>query len=132
MAVRRRAWEAVQFEVNNNDMQVHEDQDVSLCMAAKGLKIEQHNDLLMHTMGQTYHYFPKVIHYWRLERSTIAHHKNKGTFSSTMYPRIPRSETVWGRVLALVIGLPVFAISLPLWPIDEIMIKLGKQKTWLD
>ena len=132
MAMRKSAWNAVRKEVCNDDAVVHEDQDVSLCMAAQGLLIQQDNGLLITTRGQTYHYFPKIIHYWLLKRSTRLLHVRKGTFASPSFTRLSFWHTLPGRIYSFVIGIPILAASIVLLPLDLLMVSLGYRKTWLD
>ncbi len=131
MAIRAIAWQSIEAEVCNDDAIVHEDQDMSLCMAAKGLKIVQDNDLKIRTDAQSYHYLPKLIYYAKLEQSTIHHHKAKGTFLSHKYLRIPAVVTIWGRMFAMIMTVPFLLISILFWPIDRLMIALGKGRWWL-
>ena len=132
MAIRRSAWLAVKDDVCNDDAIVHEDQDVSLCMAAKGLVIEQDNHLTISTRGQTYHYFPKILHYNALKASTMKLHKEKGTFQSKDFPRLSYWRTLPGQLYSYVIGVPFLIASLVLLPLDLLMVALGHKRTWLD
>jgi glycosyltransferase involved in cell wall biosynthesis len=132
MAIRREAWDAVKNEVCNDDAIVHEDQDISLCMAAQGLKIEQDDKLIITTRGQTFHYFPKIIHYWKLEHSTLRLHQKKGTFDAPKFPRLSFWNTLPGRLYSYVLGVPFLLASLMLLPLDFLMVALGYRKTWLD
>lgn len=132
MALRRTAWLQVASDVCNDDQIVHEDQDVSLCMAAKGLRIQQDNKLLITTSGQTYNYFPKLLQYYRLERSTHARHKKLGTFDSKKLHKLSFWQVLPGRIYAVLPGLFIVTTSLLFWPLDHIMILLGKEKSWLD
>lgn len=132
MAVRRSAWRAVRATVCNDDKIVHEDQDISLCMAAQGMKILQDNSLIITTRGQTFHYLPKVIRYWRLEHSTLHHHQMAGTFAAKNFPRLSFWTTLPGRLYTYIIGLPFLLASIVLFPVDLVMVAFGYQKTWLD
>lgn len=131
MAIRATAWHKVKEDVCNDDSLVHEDQDVSLCMAAMGLLIQQDNHMLMTTFGQTYNYFPKLLYYYRLERSTKARHVKLGTFKSKKLHRLSFWQVLPGRFYGILPGIFIVITSLFFWPIDRVMIRLGKQKTWL-
>lgn len=131
MAVRASAWQVVAAEVCNDDSIVHEDQDLSLCMAAHGMKIVQDNRLRIRTKAQSYHYLPKLLHYAALEQSTMRHHRQKGTFNAKDYPRLSTISTLPGRILAVIATVPFAVLSVILWPIDRLMIALGKQRWWL-
>ncbi len=132
MAIHRSAWLKVRDNVCNDDVIVHEDQDISLCMAAKGMRIEQDNHLVITTRGQTYHYFPKIIHYWQLEHSTLHHHQKRGTFQAENFPRLSFWSTLPGQLYSYVIGVPFLVLSVILLPIDLLMVLLGYKRTWLD
>ncbi len=132
MALRRSAWEAVGSDVCNDDAQVHEDQDISLCMAAKGLKIVQNNRMLIRTKGQSYHYLPKLYAYWRLRERTYALHEGKGTFISPKLHRIPLIKVLPGMIAAGILSVPFVILSIALLPLDKVMLALGRQKSWLD
>lgn len=132
MAIRKSAWEAVRGDVCNDDKIVHEDQDISLCMAARGLRIDQDNGLIITTRGQTFHYFPKIVHYWKLEHSTMRLHRERGTFSSPKFPRLSFWHTLPGQLYTYVVGVPFLLVSILLLPLDRLMIALGYEKKWLD
>lgn len=131
-ALRRSSWTKVAGFVCNDDHIVHEDQDVSLCLAAEGHKIVQDNGLIVTTRGQTYRYLPKIYHYWRLERSTYKLHKNRGTFDSPKFRKLNYWQILPGRILAITASAPFFVLSLIFLPIDLIMIAIGRRQTWLD
>lgn len=132
MAIQKSAWNSVKNKVSNNDAVVHEDQDLSLCMAAKGLLIKEVNTLRISTFGQTYHYFPKLLQYLSLERSTIARHKSLGTFASPKLRKLSFWHVVPGVIYGFVPGVIIIVLSAFLWPLDELMILLGKRKSWLN
>ena len=130
MAVRREAWRAVKNSVCEDDAKVHEDQDISLCMAARGLKIIKDNALLVEPMDSSYSYLPKFLHYWRLERCTYALHKETGTFKSKLLLRIPSWKASMGLALACFIYAPLFIMGVLWLPLDLLFMWLGKQKSW--
>lgn len=117
MAITRRVWQAVRRDVCDDDKLVHEDQDVSVLVLASGGKIMRDNHLLMYTDGQTFHYFPKLVYYTKLRFMTIGRHKRTGA-----YAKIPKTYSWWYRLPRLIIAplvfVPFFAVSLALWPID--------------
>lgn len=117
MAITRQAWQKVRTEVCNDDAQVHEDQDVSLCMLSHGMRIQRDNALVMQTDGQTFHYFPKLVYYTSLRFRTIGRHKRRGT-----YQKIKKTYPWRYRLPLLIISpavfVPFFVVSLALWPFD--------------
>lgn len=116
MALRRSEWQKVADKVILDDSKVHEDQDVSLWVAANGGKIVQDNSLLMITDEQSYQYFPKLIHYANLYKSTKSIHKKNGNLSSLKLIHLGFIRTLPGRLAAYSMGLPLFVISLSLFP----------------
>ena len=132
MAIRRSDWLMVRDQVCNDDFVVHEDQDISIELGALGLKLEQDNDMKITTGGQTYNYFPKLLHYYHLERNTLQHHRDKGTLKSPKLQKLSFWHVLPGQIYAFVPGIFMGIASLLWWPIDAVMIKLGHEKTWLD
>lgn len=132
MAVRRSGWLQVRTEVCNDDAIVHEDQDISMEFAALGLKLVQDNVLLICTEGQSYNYLPKMVHYLMLERSTLKRHRDKGTYSSNVFRRLGIVSVLPGVLYTVFPGIFLGVTSVVLWPLDRLMIALGKKKTWLD
>ena len=88
MALRKDAWLKVANKVCRDDSVVHEDQDVSLWVAANGGKIVQDNSVRISTSGQTYRYLPKLIHYQRLFKSTKKLHAENGNLHSQKITRL--------------------------------------------
>ncbi len=132
MAIRQSAWLQVRTDVCNDDRIVHEDQDISIQMAARGMKLAQDNLLLMETSGQTYNYLPKLWHYYWLERSTRRHLRQKGTLDSPAIKKLSAWSVLPGQLMAFLPGIYMTVASILWWPIDFVMIRLGKRKTWLD
>jgi hypothetical protein len=123
MAVRRTAWEKVKTVVCLDDSLVHEDQDVSLWMAANGSKIMQDNSLVMTTDEDSYHYLPKIIQYYRLYKGTKKLHTENGNLASSKLRKIGFWRTLPGRMLAMVSGLYlVLFCSLLFFPIDYVVL----------
>jgi glycosyltransferase involved in cell wall biosynthesis len=132
MAIRREAWGEVKNETADNDQHVHEDQDISLCMAAKGMLIDQRDDLLITTTGQSYRYLPKTNYYFGLNRKTRKRHKKNGNFYSKKMIRIPRETRIKGVFKAIVPGILFFFFCFFMFPIDYFMLYIAKSKSWLD
>lgn len=125
MAITRSAWRKVRSDVCDDDREVHEDQDLSLCMLSRGMRIKRDNHLLMHTDGQTFHYFPKLVYYTQLRFRTIGRHKANGG-----YARIPKTYSWWYRlpriIFSPVIFVPFFVVSLLLWPLDVLIHSISR------
>lgn len=132
MAVRKTAWEQIASDVCNDDALVHEDQDVSICIAANGGKIMQDNLLRITTSGQTYRYLPKVLKYKRLYISTKKRHKKNGNLSSDKLIRLPFFSTLPGLLWFYLLGSFLSLVVTLLFPIDLLMIKVLKQPQWVD
>jgi len=132
MAVRTLEWKRVASKVCLDDSVVHEDQDVSLWIAASGGKIFQDNSLLITTNGQTYRYLPKLLHYIFLHRSTHRMHRQNGNLKSDLLPRLGRVRTFPGRLLAMTLGVYVAFVSIILFPVDYLVFRVNKHSSWLD
>jgi glycosyltransferase involved in cell wall biosynthesis len=134
MAYRRNWWNDIKNDVCNNNRVVHEDEDISLLIAAKGGLIIQDLELLMRTNKQSYHYLPKFVHYMRLAHRTKRYHQQRGSFDSPTMPRLNPWRTLPGLVLSLLLGIPFVVVSLMFWPLDEVMIRRQRpgEKPWLD
>ncbi len=132
MAVRRTAWQHVALEVCNDDSLVHEDQDVSLCIAAEGGKIVQDNRLRITTSGQTYRYLPKVLKYQKLYSYTKKRHKMNGNLMSNKLIKLPFLSTLPGLLWFYLLGSLLFVAVTLLFPVDLLMIKVLKQRQWVD
>jgi glycosyltransferase involved in cell wall biosynthesis len=131
MALRRSAWNKVVDKVCNDDGTVHEDQDVSLWLAAEGGKIEQDNKLLITTSGQSYRYLPKFFHYYKLFISTRKLHNKNGNLQKVSY-RLGLLQTMPGRLASFVIGLFLLLFSVAIFPIDYFMTKHMQNQDWLE
>ncbi len=132
MAIRAEWWNTVRDEVCLDDQLVHEDQDISLCMAARGAKIVVSNDVRMKTNGQNYRYLPKLVHYAQLYMSTKRLHQRRGTFADVRMRKLGYITTFPGRVGALCIGLYIGSVALVLFPIDYFVKRTWPQSWWLD
>ncbi len=120
MAIRKSAWEDVADKVIDDDSLVHEDQDLSLWMAAQGGKIIQDNHLLISTYGQRYVNTVKIFEYRRLINSTKELHTNNGNLRSPNLRRLKPSSTALGFLFSLGLGFVIFLFSLLFLPLDVI------------
>lgn len=121
-ALRRNAWEHVRDDVCLDDVVVHEDQDVSLWMAAKGHTTIQSNSIVITTEGHTYRYLPKLVHYALLFASTKRLHKENGNLAKmnklSLVPLLP------GFSISVLLTPVLFAYSILLFPFDYMYKKL--------
>jgi glycosyltransferase involved in cell wall biosynthesis len=132
MAIRASNWKKVSGSVCLDDSIVHEDQDVSLWIAAVGGKIMQNNRLLITTNGQTYRYMPKLFHYIHLFHSTYKLHKQNGNLDSDLLPKIGKFKTFPGRIMGIMFAIYVAIVSVLFFPIDFVVYKINKNSSWLD
>ncbi len=132
MAIRHGAWPLVKDETSTDDHEVHEDQDLSLIMAAKGMLIEQHNNILITTTGQSYRYLPKTNYYFALNRNTRKRHRKNGNSKSILMIRIPLVTRITGVIKGIIPGIFFFFFCLFMFPIDYFMLYIVKSKTWFD
>lgn len=130
MAVRGRVWQQVEGKVCNDDLKVHEDQDLSLWLAADGAKLIVDPRLKIRTDVQSFMYLPKFLGYTMLRNRTYRLHKRNGNLSRVKY-RLGFWQTLPGAAAAVLLGIPFFVASLILLPLDLLMIKLGVSRFWL-
>jgi glycosyltransferase involved in cell wall biosynthesis len=132
MAIRKEVWARIKAETASSDKEVHEDQDISLCMAAKGMLIEKNDNLLITTTGQSYRYLPKTSYYFGLNRKTRKRHKKNGNFYSQKMIKIPLQNRITGVLKGIVPGVLFFFFCFFMFPIDYFMLYIVKSKSWLD
>jgi glycosyltransferase involved in cell wall biosynthesis len=127
MAIRNSAWLKVKNEVTLDDSLVHEDQDISLWIGSKGMKIAFDNNLLIQTDGQAYRYLPKLIHYFKLHVNTRRIHKSNGNLSSNKLNRLGFWRTFPGRIYAIIPSVLLVVSSIVLFPVDLLLYKRQKK-----
>ncbi len=132
MAIRKSAWKDVANKVCLDDNKVHEDQDVSLWIAATGGKIVQDNSVKISTSGQTYRYLPKLLHYNSLFRSTKRLHTENGNLTNPELPRLRHSETAFGSVLAVFPGAFLSLCAVMFFPLDYLLVNILHKDSWLE
>ncbi len=121
MAVRRSVWQEVKNNVNLNDKLVHEDQDLSLTILSRGLKINQDNKLLIKTSGRDYLYWPKLLEYIKRTLNTKKiHDDNYSKYKLSAISIIPISIIGWSLSTVGVI------YSLICWPFLAVVKKLSR------
>ncbi len=130
MAIRKSAWNLVAEKVINDDSRVHEDQDISLWIAANGGKIVQDNSVLIKTNGQTYRYLPKFIHYRKLFSQTKKIHTENGNLTRKI-KLLSIKSTIFGRILSLFAGTYLILVSVIFFPLDYYMIHKLVNKEYL-
>jgi glycosyltransferase involved in cell wall biosynthesis len=129
MAIRKSAWDAVEDAVCLDDSIVHEDQDLSLWIAAQNMNIKQMNNLIISTSGHTYRYLPKLFAYSRLFQSTKRLHENNGNLSKTRTLSYP--TLLPGMIGAALLSAPLFLVSIVLFPLDYALLHSKYRKKWL-
>lgn len=134
MALRKSMWQKIKSEVCLDDDLVHEDEDVSLLIAAHGGIILQVNRLIMQARKQSYHYFPKFVKYMLLARKTKKYHQQRGTFSAADFQKLSRIKVIPGMCLSILFGIPYVITSFLHWPVDVYMIRKRAHsgRRWLD
>ncbi len=132
MAIQKKAWEEVKNDVILNDNMIHEDQDLSLWMAAKGLKIKQNNNLLITTNGQTYRYLPKLIRYSIMHFRTKKLHLNNNNLRNEKVPKIGYFKTLAGKILSIIPAIYLLFLGVILFPVDYYVTHYCKNSNWLD
>jgi glycosyltransferase involved in cell wall biosynthesis len=126
MAIRASAWHAVRDMVCDDDRQVHEDQDLSLCMLSQGLPVVVDWRMRIAADAQTFSYFPKLVYYTGLRHRTIRRHQQMGA-----YQQIRRPHALWWRLPLIAVSplffVPSFLTSFVFWPIDTLIIRVDKR-----
>lgn len=130
MAVRRTAWKAIKNDVCLNDQTVHEDQDISLLLQAKGGKLKYNDQLRFTSYSQAYHYFPKLVQYTVMRHTTRNHHREIGSLAK-IKKDVPILQSIIFYSIAWLVLFIFFFASFLAWPIDAIMKARGKQEEWL-
>jgi glycosyltransferase involved in cell wall biosynthesis len=131
MALRKDAWDQVKDKVCLDDNQVHEDQDISLWIAASGGKIIQDNAVRISTSGQTYRYLPKLLHYRKLFVSTKKRHKENGNLSSKKLKQLSFQQVAVGWVWSFLLGINLFVISVVFFPLDYFIARKLRHTEWI-
>jgi glycosyltransferase involved in cell wall biosynthesis len=132
MAIKASEWQKVADKVCLDDSIVHEDQDLSLWIAASGGKIIVDNKLLITTNGQTYRYMPKLFHYISLYHSTRKLHRENGNLYDDKLPRLGMLNTFPGRIMGTLFAVWVAIVSIIFFPIDFVVHRVNKNSSWLD
>ena len=126
MAITKKAWKDVESDVCLDDSKVHEDQDISICLAAKGHVLKESEAVRMSSSGQSYAYLPKYLSYTLKRYTTRDLHRRNGNMSSRKMIKIGYWRTRPGRIFAellLTIGLGMMIVKLP---IDYVLNRYGK------
>jgi len=132
MAIRKPSWIQARDKVCLDDSRVHEDQDISLWMAAAGAKIMVDNRLRITTNGQGYRYAPKLLHYTYLQMITKRMHRQNGNLKSPKLRRLGFWNTLPGRLYALPGSVYIFVVAVVLFPIDYPVHRIWPKSWWLD
>lgn len=130
--IRRSAWDEVRDKVLDDHLEIHEDQDISLWIAAAGGKIAQNNKLKISTNGQGFRYLPKMIRYSLMFERTLKIHKENGNMESAKLCHLGFWQTLPGRlgaVFMMIVTAPILVLFLP---IDFLVSKIWPKSWWLD
>lgn len=105
MAMRQTAWKTIARQICADDKVVHEDQDMSILLAAHHLRVVIDKKLKIRTGGEQFGYLPKVLEYAHRRGTTKAHHHKLGTLRAAQdYARMS-GWAVARRYLLLPFGL---------------------------
>lgn len=89
MAVTRSLWGEIKNDACVDDEAVHEDQDLSILIHAKGHEIVYVKNLIVSTDGKRFMYLPKALEYYARELKTVRRHRSLGNLGPNH--RSPRS-----------------------------------------
>lgn len=128
MAFRSKTWPQVKNMTSANDKGVHEDQDLSICVASLGHKIEIKGDVLITTSGQTYGYLPKLLYYSGLQLKTRKRHRLNGNLSNSKIKKVGLFTTLPGVILGAIPVLYIFSLSIIRFPLDLVLYKFAKRR----
>lgn len=126
MALRKSAWKKIEKDVHHDDKSVHEDQDISINMAAKGLKVSRINDIQITTEGQIYLYLPNMLYYFRLRNETKRHHIENGNLSSPKLLKKTGSFDKFKYTVARAVVVYAHVASVLILPVYHVLYKQGK------
>jgi glycosyltransferase involved in cell wall biosynthesis len=132
MAVRRTAWDKIAAKACLDDEQVHEDIDISLLLQAANFKIVKDNRLLIKTKGTSYHYLPKMVHYFLLRFKTLKLRKPDLQAADPPLRYLGFWRTQYHRFISFLPGILFLTTSLICWPLDAYMVKVRRREHWLD
>ncbi len=129
MAIRRSMWLKIKDQVAKDGSVVHEDQDVSIILAANGGRVIQDNQLLIKTIGATYLYWPKFWEYYKKFIGMKKYYKAKGTLQAAGDLRLSYWRTLPAAVVSWLMTALFFAYSFLSWPFLA-FIKTYRAKSW--
>lgn len=122
MAVRKSAWMKVKPDAVTEDSEIHEDQDLSLCMMAAGAKIVQVSDVLITTNGQEYRYLPKLLKYNKMFRNTKMLHTQNGNLASNSH-KLALLPLALGYICSVALGLYLSLLAIIFFPLDYVLLR---------
>lgn len=133
MAIRRSAWTAVKSKVLDDHLELHEDQDLSLWIAARGDRITQENKMLITTNGQGYRYLPKLWRYSMMFKHTKTEHSRNGNLRSPKLHKLGFWSTFPGRMYAALVWVAIAApVTVFFFPADIVVTRFWPKSRWLD
>lgn len=120
MALSRTAWQAVKSATAQEDLYVHEDQDLSVLVRAAGYNIAYLPNLRVTFDGYRQAYLPKALEYEKRRKKTVLLHRQQGTLQKaqqqvTLNPIL--AKLLWLAVLplGLLFGLLTGVFTLECW-----------------
>ena len=109
MAIRSSAWQLIEDKVCSDDVEVHEDQDISLVLAGHGLRAKVVNRLHINTDGTEYFYWPKFQEYFYRSFRTISYSKRLGSLKN---PAAIRKSWPYSIIVIILCLLPAIAFMI--------------------
>ena len=128
MAITASAWRDISMDACLDDTVVHEDQDISILLLAKGKKIQLDRKLIITTPGHQYGYLPKLLYYRRLHVTTKQYHQKKGTLSQAQKQRVSRMLMIVKVLISIPVVIYVWTLSVALFPIDYSLRRIMRGK----
>jgi glycosyltransferase involved in cell wall biosynthesis len=126
MAIRSSTWDLVKESVCSDDRLVHEDQDISILIAGKGLKSLVVPGLDIRTDGTTYFFWPKFKEYFLRSFKTIDYHKKLGTLDNPEAIRLSLARSVLVIILSLIPAIFFIVTSFLFFYIPEQFLKIDR------
>jgi glycosyltransferase involved in cell wall biosynthesis len=105
MVITAEVWQQIRPKAHLDDKVVHEDQDLSLLLAASGGKSMRDNRLIVRTEEQSYQYWPKLKEYLLRRWHTKRLHQQIGTYLSPDMVTISVVRGICYTVVALPLSL---------------------------
>jgi len=109
MAITAVAWDKIKHVATDDGYSYHEDQDVSVCIAANSMTIMQSSKIVITTDGAAFTSIRKTIHYLKMMINTLQLHKNNGNIPGQI-EKLPLLKVI-PKFLVSLIGLAFMLIN---------------------